>query len=92
MKNVSISLTDRHAAEIDAMIAGGDYASVSEVIRAALRQFMKMTPGPSLAQIERDIAEYRASLARGDKFCTGEEVLAMTEQDTQHERQGDAAE
>jgi hypothetical protein len=40
----SISLTDRHAAEIDAMIAGGDYASVSEVIRAALRQFMKLPP------------------------------------------------
>ena len=33
MKNVSISLTDHHAAQIELEIASGGYASVSEVIR-----------------------------------------------------------
>ena len=66
MKNVSISLTDQHASEIEAQISSGDYASVSEVIRAALRDFLGKAPGPSLDQIDRDIADYRDALARGE--------------------------
>lgn len=66
MKNVSISLTDQHASEIEAQISSGDYASVSEVVRAALREFLTKTPGPTLDHIDLDIADYRASLKKGD--------------------------
>ena len=58
MKNVSISLTDRHAAEIESAIASGEYASVSEVVRAALREFLGRLDGPDLKQIDADIAAY----------------------------------
>jgi putative addiction module CopG family antidote len=76
MKNVSISLTDQHAAEIEAIIATGDYASVSEVIRSALRDFMNRVSGPSMAQIERDIAAHQASMARGDPMYSIDDVRA----------------
>lgn len=66
MKNVSISLTDQHAAEIEARVASGDYASVSEVIRAALREFLGRGVTPDMAQIDRDIAAYRALRAAGE--------------------------
>lgn len=65
MKNVSISLTDRHAAEIEMQIAAGDYASVSEVVRAALREFFERAPGPAPEQLDRDIARYRAARDAG---------------------------
>jgi putative addiction module CopG family antidote len=67
MKNVSISLTDQHAAEIDAHIASGDYASVSEVIRAALRGFLYPVQTPGLAQIAREIELCRAAILRTDR-------------------------
>ncbi len=66
MKNVSISLTDRHASEIEAQVSSGDYASVSEVIRAALRDFLSKAPHPSLEQVDRDIADYRSAMASGE--------------------------
>ena len=59
MRNISISLTDRHAAAIEAELASGDYASVSEIVRAALREFFERPAGPSLGRIEADIARYR---------------------------------
>lgn len=68
MKNISISLTDQHASEIDAQISSGDYASVSEVIRAALRDFLAKAPGPDLDQIGRDVADYRKAMAAGENL------------------------
>jgi len=68
MKNISISLTDQHASEIDAQISSGDYASVSEVIRAALRDFLAKTPGPDLDQIGKDVADYRKAMAAGENL------------------------
>lgn len=65
MKNVSISLTDRHAAEIEREIASGDYASVSEVVRAALRDFFARAQGPDMARIDADLARYDAERASG---------------------------
>lgn len=77
MKNISISLTDQHAAEIDAVIATGDYASVSEVIRSALRDFLNAPIGPSMAQMERDFIAYRARVDAGEqKFVSGESAFA----------------
>jgi putative addiction module CopG family antidote len=76
MKNISISLTDQHAAEIDAVIATGDYASVSEVIRSALRDFLNAPVGLGWAQMERDIAAYQAGMAQGDKLYSSDDVRA----------------
>jgi putative addiction module CopG family antidote len=81
MKNVSISLTDQHAAQIDAHIASGDYASVSEVIRAALRGFLNPVQGPGLAQIEREIEIYRAALLRRDRDPSAQEIMFDGEAD-----------
>ena len=39
MRTLSVELTDQHAAAIEAELATGDYASASEVVRAALRSF-----------------------------------------------------
>lgn len=67
MKNVSISLTDQHAAAIEAELASGDYASVSEVVRAALREFLDRPVGPGLEQIDADIARYQAGARLADR-------------------------
>ncbi|MEL6520732.1 MAG: type II toxin-antitoxin system ParD family antitoxin [Pseudomonadota bacterium] len=75
MKNVSISLTDQHASEIDAHISSGDYASVSEVVRAALREFLAKTPGPTLDQIDQDIARYRMSLEKDEALISPSDAL-----------------
>lgn len=76
MKNISISLTDQHASEIDAQISTGDYASVSEVIRAALRDFLAKTPGPDLDQIGKDVADYRKAMAAGENLVDPSEARA----------------
>ena len=68
MKNISISLTEQHALEIEAQISSGDFASVSEVVRAALRDFLSKPPGPSLDQIDRDIAAYRSVIDAGEEL------------------------
>lgn len=77
MKNISISLTDQHASEIEAQIASGDYASVSEVVRAALRQFLSPAPGtPDLAQIDRDIEAYLVARKAGVPLLSPSDVRA----------------
>ena len=70
MKNVSISLTDAHAAAIEAELATGDYASVSEIMRAALRDFFDDRHGPDLARVDADVAAYRAARARGEALLS----------------------
>ena len=39
VEKISVSLTKEHAALIDEAVASGDYASSSEVIREALREW-----------------------------------------------------
>lgn len=39
MAKISISLTDEHAVMVEQAVRSGDYASSSEVIREALRQW-----------------------------------------------------
>lgn len=74
MKNVSISLTDHHAAAIEAELASGGFASTSEVIRAALRQYFE-TGFPSEAQMIADAEEVEAEIAAGTaRFYTADEV------------------
>jgi len=75
MKNVSISLTDHHAAQIELEIAAGGYASVSEVIRAALRDYLDRPPGPGLEAIERDIDAFLADEAAGAQGVPRDEAF-----------------
>ena len=75
MKNVSISLTAQHAAEIEAQIASGDYASVSEVVRAALRAFLARGSAPDAAQIDRDIRNYLAVQDSGEALVPAAPAL-----------------
>jgi Arc/MetJ-type ribon-helix-helix transcriptional regulator len=74
MKNVSISLTDTHAAAIEAELATGDYASVSEIVRAALRDFFDERHAPDRARIDADVAAYRAARARGEPLLSRDEA------------------
>ena len=77
MKNISISLTDQHAAGIDAVLATGDYASVSEVIRAALRDFLNAPFGPGVPRMEQDFLTYRKRLGAGRQtFVPGQSAFA----------------
>jgi antitoxin ParD1/3/4 len=56
---ISIALTPELAAEIDAAIATGDYASTSEVIREALREWKTRRIGreAALEELRRLIQE-----------------------------------
>jgi Arc/MetJ-type ribon-helix-helix transcriptional regulator len=74
MKNVSISLTDAHAAAIEAELATGDYASVSEIVRAALRDYFDDRHGPDRVRIDADVAAYRAARARGEPLLSREDA------------------
>jgi Arc/MetJ-type ribon-helix-helix transcriptional regulator len=74
MKNVSISLTDAHAAAIEAELATGDYASVSEIVRAALRDYFDDRHGPDRARIDADVAAYRAARACGEPLLSREDA------------------
>ncbi len=40
MKKISIRITDQQYEFIESLVASGDYANISEVIREALRIFM----------------------------------------------------
>ncbi len=42
MKKISIRVTDQQYEFIESLVASGDYANISEVIREALRLFMKV--------------------------------------------------
>lgn len=75
MKNVSISLTDQHAAALEAEVASGDYASVSEVVRAALRDFLDRAPRPDEAQMLADFEEMQADIAAGAELLDADETL-----------------
>lgn len=85
MKNVSISVTDAHAAAIEAELATGDYASVSEIVRAALRDFFADRHGPDPARIDADVAAYRAARTRGEPLLSLHEarrrIAALVDQE-----------
>jgi antitoxin ParD1/3/4 len=59
VEKISIALTDEMLASVKDAVASGDYASSSEVIRHALRDWKK--------QREREIAHLRELVAEGLK-------------------------
>jgi antitoxin ParD1/3/4 len=63
VEKISIALTDEMLASVKAAVASGDYASSSEVIRHALRDWKGQRERESLAmqEIRRLVAESDAS-------------------------------
>jgi putative addiction module CopG family antidote len=76
LKHLEIDVTDHHAAEIEAAVASGDFASASEVVRAALRAFFGGEPVPAVAEMEAEIDAMDAEIARGESLLSVEDVRA----------------
>ena len=75
MKTVSITLSERRAADIDAVLASGDYASMSELVDAALDVFLAPNDAPSLERLAADIDEFEERCARGERLIPGQEAF-----------------
>ncbi|CAN5697830.1 hypothetical protein BH23PSE1_BH23PSE1_07860 [soil metagenome] len=84
MKTVSITLSERRAADVDAALACGDYATVSDLVDAALKVFLAPSDGPSLEQIEADIDAFEAGGARGERPIPGEDAFDSILSDLRH--------
>jgi len=76
MKNISVSLTDRHAALIEAAVASGDYASASEVVRTALRELFRADLLPPVDAMVKEIDAMDRELAAGNGLLGVDEVRA----------------
>jgi antitoxin ParD1/3/4 len=63
VEKISIALTDEMLASVKAAVASGDYASSSEVIRHALREWktMRMRESQAIEEIRRLVVEADAS-------------------------------
>jgi antitoxin ParD1/3/4 len=63
VEKISIALTDEMLASVKAAVASGDYASSSEVIRHALRDWktMRMRETQAMQEIRRLVVEADAS-------------------------------
>lgn len=76
MKNITISLTDQHAALIEAAVASGDYASASEVVRTALRELFQAALLPPVDAMVAEIDAMDREIAAGRSLLGGDEVRA----------------
>jgi Arc/MetJ-type ribon-helix-helix transcriptional regulator len=75
MKMVSITLSERRAADIDAALASGDYASVSELVDAALDLLLASNEPPGPERLAADIDEFEARRAGGERPIPGDEAF-----------------
>jgi antitoxin ParD1/3/4 len=76
MKNISIRLTDQHAALIEAAVASGDYASASEVVRTALRDLFQTDLLPPADAMVAEIDAMDREIAAGQSLLGIDEVRA----------------
>jgi antitoxin ParD1/3/4 len=74
MKNISVSLTDQHAALIEAAVASGDYASASEVVRTALREWFRTDLAPPVEAMVAEIDAMDREIAAGRDLLDLDEV------------------
>jgi antitoxin ParD1/3/4 len=74
VEKISIALTDEMLASVKEAVASGDYASSSEVIRHALRDWRRQRQQDSIADIRRLIAE--ADMSGYEEFTGVEGVKA----------------
>lgn len=76
MKNISVSLTDQHAALIKVAVASGDHASASEVVRTALRELFRADLLPPVDAMVNEIDAMDREMAAGNGLLGLEVVRA----------------
>jgi antitoxin ParD1/3/4 len=74
VEKISIALTDEMLASVKDAVASGDYASSSEVIRHALRDWKRQRQQDSIADIRQLIAE--ADMSGYEQFPGADGVKA----------------
>lgn len=72
MKIVTIKLRDEQAAAIEQAVADGGFASPSELVRAAIEDFLTAPINYDPDALARDVADHQAEKARGDAGYTPE--------------------
>lgn len=66
MKRVTIALPDEQAAALDRAVAEGNFASPSELVQAAIEDFLTTPVSYDRDALARDIALHKAEKARGE--------------------------
>ncbi len=56
-------------------MAQGEYASIADVVAAALTGFLSPEDRPSQEQIDRDMAKYLEARERGEPMLSAEEAF-----------------
>ena len=64
VEKISIALTDEMLGEVREAVASGDYASTSEVVREALREWKSRREMAAIAEVRELVREARASACR----------------------------
>lgn len=77
MKNISIRVTDQHAALIEAAVASGDYASASEVVRTALREWFQADLLPPVDAMAAEIDAMEREIAAGEDLLDLDAARAL---------------
>jgi Arc/MetJ-type ribon-helix-helix transcriptional regulator len=81
MKEVRISLSEELLAAVEAEVASGQFASVSDVVDWALAEYFAQTsPMPSEAEMIAAVAEAEAEIAAGGRLYTADEIREMIRQ------------
>ena len=75
----TVSLPAEQAAYVDAKVAGGDYASASEVVRAGLRALRERDAAVERWLVEEVAPTYDAYKANPDDVLTRDELHAALE-------------
>jgi antitoxin ParD1/3/4 len=75
----TVSLPAEQAAYIDAKVAGGDYASASEVVRAGLRALRERDQAIERWLVEEVAPTYDAYVADPDRAIPAEKVWEAVE-------------
>jgi antitoxin ParD1/3/4 len=73
LERITVTMPEEMAAKLRAAVESGEYATTSEIVREALRDW-----GDEQERKEAALAKLRAMIAEGEKgpFRDGEEVMA----------------
>lgn len=76
MKAVTITLPDEQAAALERAVADGGYASPSELVVAAIEDFLTTPVGYDPEALARDVAGHAAEKALGDAGYSPDQARA----------------
>ena len=77
MKTVRITLPDAQAEALDRAVADGGFQSPSELVAAAIEDFLTEPFAYDIEALARDIAEHEAEKVRGEPGLSADEVRAF---------------